>query len=190
MLEECGFTATVYLPTAFIGGQRRRFRGRECLCWQEVRELRARGFHFGSHTVHHPQLHGLPWDCIARELAESRAQLEQELQLDVLDFAYPFAFPQQDRDFAPRFMELLQSAGYQSSVTTIIGRARPGDSPLCLRRLPVNGCDDTRFLDAKLVGAYDWLRCAQTAVKRVKGPIIRRLNTPQPSKVSPIPSVG
>lgn len=165
LLEEFGFTATVYLSTGYIGGERRCFRGRECLCWQEVRELHRRGFSFGSHTVTHPRLHDLPWARIALELAESRQQIEEELQCDVVDFAYPFAFPQHDRTFKESFVKLLQATGYDSSVTTCIGRARSGDARLAVGRLPVNGCDDLALFWPKLDGMYDCLALPQHTAK-------------------------
>ena len=54
-----GFTATMFLPTASIGDRPVVFNRRECMTWAEVRELQQRGISFGSHTVTHPQLHGL-----------------------------------------------------------------------------------------------------------------------------------
>src|SRR5688500_3356005 len=36
-LSTFGFTATMFLPTSFIGEPRRTFKGRECLTWNEVR---------------------------------------------------------------------------------------------------------------------------------------------------------
>ena len=57
-LSEFGFTATVFLPTGSIAGQRATFQDRECLTWDEVRTLRREGITFGSHTVSHPSLGG------------------------------------------------------------------------------------------------------------------------------------
>ena len=56
VMQEHQFTATVFLPTAFIGEDRRSFKGAECLTWEEVRRLRRAGVQFGSHTVNHPRL--------------------------------------------------------------------------------------------------------------------------------------
>jgi len=168
VLRRFGFSATMYLPTGFIGAERKVFRERECLTWQEVRELRAQGIRFGSHTVDHPKLHGLPWKDIERELRDSKAQIEQELAEEVPGFAYPFAFPQEDRAFAKTFTEILRGQGYQNGVTTVIGRVQAGDDPFSLRRLPANSCDDEALFAAKLNGAYDWLSVPQSLVRRVK----------------------
>ncbi len=56
LLNRYGFSATVYLPTAYIGKSAREFKGVECLTWDQVRALDRAGVEFGSHTVSHPQL--------------------------------------------------------------------------------------------------------------------------------------
>ncbi len=68
VLQEEGFTATMFIPTAFISDQRRRFKNTECLTWGEVREMRARGIGFGSHTVNHPKLVELSLAQVKNEL--------------------------------------------------------------------------------------------------------------------------
>lgn len=168
VLFELGFTATVFLPTSFIGRERRSFKGRPCLTWSEVRELHGLGVQFGSHTVTHPKLYDLSWSAIRSELVDSRVALEQELTAPVRTFAYPYAFPQEDAEFARRFNEELAQAGYVTGVTTAIGRMTASSDPLLLRRLPVNDCDDERLFAAKMAGAYDWVGRVQFATRQVK----------------------
>jgi peptidoglycan/xylan/chitin deacetylase (PgdA/CDA1 family) len=168
VLLDFGFTATVFLPTAFIGYTRRSFKGRECLTWAEVRELHATGARFGAHTVNHPVLYRLPWAEVRRELRDARLQIESELQVAVDAFAYPYAFPQEDEDFAARFKSQLLEQGYTWSVTTVIGRAEMGSDPLCLKRLPVNQSDDESLFETKLAGAYDWMGSFQLIVRHTK----------------------
>ena len=169
ILTEFGFTATMFLPTAFIANSRKSFKGRECLTWSEVRQLHNNyGISFGSHTVNHAKLYDLPWREIRQELCDSRLQLEDNLQAPVCSFAYPYAFPQEDRGFVEHFRKVLHDQGYCVAVTSVIGRMRPGGDPLYLKRLPVNGCDDERLLESKIGGAYDWMASAQKAVRRFK----------------------
>lgn len=151
------FSATMYLPTAYIADQRKSFLGRECLTWAEVRELRSQGIRFGSHTVNHPKLYALGWPEIESELHESKTHIEQELGEEVRSFAYPFAYPQEDRAYARTLTALLRDHGYGSCSTTMIGRVNVGENRLELKRLPVNSCDDRALFLAKLAGAYDWL---------------------------------
>lgn len=176
ILQEFGFAATMYLPTAFIGGlsshslpvTRHSFRGKECLTWAEAKELHRAGIEFGSHTVHHPELVDLLWPDIQSEIADSKCRIEDQLGVLVKALAYPYAFPQINRDFVGRFKDLLVANGYDTCVTTQIGRHRPGDDALQIKRLPVNSGDDDKLLLAKLAGDYDWLALPQTVIKEFK----------------------
>ena len=164
-LQRHGFSATMYLPTAYIGDDRKSFKDHECLTWGEVRELAAAGIEFGSHTVTHPRLAVLPWEAIETELRDSKSAIEQQLGHPVPTFAYPFAFPQEDKAFARRFRALLDKIGYRNCVTTTIGQAHIGSDPLHLPRLPANSADDRVLLVAKLQGNYDWMACPQVIIK-------------------------
>jgi peptidoglycan/xylan/chitin deacetylase (PgdA/CDA1 family) len=168
LLKKYGHVATVYLPTGFVGENRRSFKNKECLTWKEVRELCAHGVQIGSHTVNHSVLYGLSWRDIENELSVSKQQIEQALGEEITSFAYPYAFPQHDRHFAEKFVQLLRREGYQNSVTTVIGRAGPDDDLFRLKRLPVNSGDDVELFAAKLDGAYDWLAHPQSWFKSVR----------------------
>lgn len=185
-LQRHGFSATMYLPTAFIGDDRKTFKARECLTWNEVRELQQAGMEFGSHTVNHPRIVQLQWPAIETELRNSRVEIEQRLGLSVPSFAYPYGFPQAETAFVKRFRVLLQQAGYESCVTTTIGRACPKSDPLNLLRLPANSADDRALFAAKLRGSYDWLATPQIVTKhlsRLLRPASRpvALHNPTPS---------
>lgn len=164
-LQEYGFSATMFLPTNSIGTETRSFKGRDCLTWKEVRELRQQGIEFGSHTVSHPQLHDLPPHRIREEILTSRQAIEDNLGCAVDTFAYPYAFPQSDGPFKAMVREILEEGGYRYGVCTQIGRASRGSDPLFLERLPMNGGDDTALLGAKMAGAYDWVGVLQAVVK-------------------------
>ncbi len=168
VLQRHGFSATMYLPTAFIGDERRRFKGRECLTWSEVRDLHRSKIEFGSHTVNHQKLVGLDWHRIETELRESKRELDTQLGETITTFAYPFAFPQENLPFITRLGKALGDFGYMSCATTMIGRVRKDDAPLQIRRLPANSCDDRALFFAKLTGAYDWLARPQELIRRWK----------------------
>ena len=171
VLKQFNFTATMFLPTAFIGKDRRSFKDRECLTWNEVKELHRAGMHFGSHTVTHPKLVELDWPQIKTELADSKKEIENQLGTAADTFAYPFAFPETNKDFVRRLSETLTETGYVCCATTRIGRAKPGDDLMQLKRLPANSCDDAKLFQAKLDGAYDWIAPLQAGVKKIKSVI-------------------
>ncbi|MHB8139319.1 MAG: polysaccharide deacetylase family protein [Smithellaceae bacterium] len=169
ILKKFGFTATVFLPTAFIQNNRTSFKDNPCMTWNEVRQLLKEGISFGSHTVSHPQLTDLSETEIKHEIKASREIIEEETGTKVDSFSYPFAFPQDNRDFIARYKEILLEHGYRTAVTTVIGRAAIGlDDPLFLKRIPANTGDDPLFFRLKLQGAYDWLQTPQSFIKRIK----------------------
>jgi peptidoglycan/xylan/chitin deacetylase (PgdA/CDA1 family) len=170
VLAHFGFTATVFLPTAFIGETRRSFKGRPCLTWGDVRALHSSGVSFGAHTVHHPVLYGMSWSDIRRELRDSRDLIEQELHASIDSFAYPFAFPQEDRSFTQRFSQEVAEAGYRTAVTTIVGRAHCNANRFALSRLPVSDRDDRSLFGTKLTGGYDWIGPLQRVARRSRNP--------------------
>jgi len=168
ILNGYGFRAHVFLPTAYIGQQRLSLRGRDCLTWSEVRELHEAGVIFGSHTVTRSQLHSFPIIDIEREIQESKDSIENELGAGISSFSYPYAFPEEDREFMHRLRDILQSHGYQNGVTTILGSVQTHEDRFFLRRLPTNSYDDLALLQAKLNGDYDWLRSPQYLKKLIE----------------------
>jgi peptidoglycan/xylan/chitin deacetylase (PgdA/CDA1 family) len=168
ILSRYGFTATMYLPTAYIGQSRLSFKGKECLTWSEVRELQKHGISFGSHTVTHPQLHDCDANARKKEVAESKQTIEQELGCAVQSFAYPYAFPETDAGFKRSLREELHQSGYENGVCTTVGRPNPASDPFFLKRLPVNSDDDSRLFLAKVAGSYDWLARPQYLLKLAK----------------------
>lgn len=168
LLQRYGFTATVFLPTQYLGDTPLQFKGKQCLTWREVRELQAAGIHFGSHTVTHPQLWELSWTQIEHELRQSKLALEDNLGSEVQAFSYPYAFPEQDGPFAQRLRSTLRECGYEAGVSTIVGCAHPAHDRFFLPRLPLNSRDDSALFRAKLAGAYDWLHVPQYVGKLAK----------------------
>jgi peptidoglycan/xylan/chitin deacetylase (PgdA/CDA1 family) len=165
VLDHFGFSATVFLPTSFIGDQTLRFKSKDCLNWAEIRELQKAGISFGSHTVTHPQLHTLSVVAIREEITKSKSTIEEKLHCAVESFAYPYAFPQADADFKKMLRDSLRLAGYRNGVCTTVGRANRSSEPLFMERLPINSCDDAPLFRAKLNGVYDWVSRSQYLAK-------------------------
>jgi peptidoglycan/xylan/chitin deacetylase (PgdA/CDA1 family) len=161
VMKQCGFTATIFLATNRIQDVSVRVEGADYLTWREVRELYAQGIQFGSHTVTHPDLRSLGPEQIDYELGYSKEIIEQKLSAPVTSFSYPFAFPEEDRDFTRYLLDALANHGFENGVSTILGRVRPGQNPFCLPRLPANSWDDAALLRAKLEGSYDWMHWPQ-----------------------------
>jgi peptidoglycan/xylan/chitin deacetylase (PgdA/CDA1 family) len=166
------FSATVFVPTAYIGTQPIKFKGKDCLTWNEIRELRKHGIVFGSHTVTHPQLSTLDATAVRNEIVDSKRTIEDNLGEPVDGFAYPYAFPEEKVSFVRMLRDTLADAGYHQGVSTRIGTARPQEDRYFLRRLPMNSMDDIALFDAKLQGGYDWLHGLQYASKFIRAKVV------------------
>ncbi|MBZ5605972.1 MAG: polysaccharide deacetylase family protein [Acidobacteriia bacterium] len=96
VLERHKFSATVFIVSGFCGnnnrwpGQCRDVPELPLMDWDEVREISSRGFSVGAHTVHHPDLRALPESEALREMADCKAEIEQQLGGTVTQFAYPY----------------------------------------------------------------------------------------------------
>ncbi len=167
-LEKYSFTATIFLPTSFIEQERLMFKNKECLTWDEVRDLRRKGFSFGSHSVTHRQLKSLSNDEVESELRRSKERIEENIKESSESFAYPYRFPEEDKKFCDRLQGILKKCGYKFGVSTRIGTTDQNDDIFFLKRIPMNSFDDIAFLKAKLNGGYDWLYGPQRLQKLLK----------------------
>ncbi len=168
VLSRYAFTATMFLPTAYIGKNRAQFNGNDCLTWDEVRELRNHGISFGSHTVTHPQLRNLSVQAIREEIVSSKKAIEDNIGKSVDSFSYPYAFPEGDLPFTRMIRATLVACGYKQGVSTRIGTEHRGGDRYFLRRLPINSLDDLELFRAKLTGGYNWLHALQYGSKIIR----------------------
>jgi len=58
----------VFLPTGFVSNNGLVFKEKECLSWDEIRELHSKGVTFGSHILDNPKLTKLKKDDIEFEV--------------------------------------------------------------------------------------------------------------------------
>jgi peptidoglycan/xylan/chitin deacetylase (PgdA/CDA1 family) len=161
VLTQCGFSATMFLVTDRIRQTSLRVEGADYLTWPEVRLLQRAGIRFGSHTVTHPDLRSSSPEQLEYELGHSKEIIEQNLGVPVDSFSYPFAFPEEDKNFVRFLEDILQNIGFDYGVSTILGRAGRHSNRYFLPRIPVNNGDDNLLLRAKVEGGYDWLHWAQ-----------------------------
>jgi peptidoglycan/xylan/chitin deacetylase (PgdA/CDA1 family) len=168
ILHKYEFTASVYLPTAYINHRARKFLTKDCLTWSEIRELHKAGISFGSHTITHQKLKFLSHSDCEHEVRYSKERIETELGTAIHSFAYPYAFPEEDRNFTRRLQGCLEGCGYRSGVSTVIGSIHSPEDRFFLKRLPANSCDDLKLFRAKLEGSYDWMHGAQYLWKSIR----------------------
>jgi peptidoglycan/xylan/chitin deacetylase (PgdA/CDA1 family) len=174
LLVKYGFNATLFVVSDFVGKRGigkdgRDGRRQDFMKWEEIREVNAQGIQIGSHTATHPNLYRTNPQDLECELTESKQTIEDNIGLPVRSFAYPFAFPEQDKKFVQNLRGLLEGSEYDNGVCTVIGTASRSDSRFFLPRIPINCHDDLHLFKAKLAGKYDWLHIPQYLFKSLKG---------------------
>lgn len=177
VMKQCGFTATIFLITDRIRKQSVRIEGADYLTWREVKILHQEGMRFGSHTMTHADLRSMYPDQLEYELGRSKEIIEQNLGVAVDSFSYPFAFPEEDKNFMRFLEDFMKNLGFEYGVSNILGRARNSSNPFFLPRLPVNNWDDALLLRAKVEGGYDWLHWPQL----MKNSILHNATLMQPA---------
>ncbi len=174
LLAKYGFNATLFVVSGFVGKrgvgkQGRDGRKQDFMTWQEIREVNTHGVQIGSHTVSHPNLYHTSRQLLECEIKLSKQTIEDNISRPVRSFAYPFAFPEQDRVFVKSLGNLLKGSAYDNGVCTVIGTASRNHNRFFLPRIPINCHDDLGLFRAKLAGDYDWLHIPQYVFKSMKG---------------------
>jgi peptidoglycan/xylan/chitin deacetylase (PgdA/CDA1 family) len=145
VLSHHGFSATMYVTTAYIGsatnpltGDRRHHRA--VLSVAELTDLVAAGIECGGHSHTHPQLDDLPPARLRSEVRQPKEVLEDCLQTPVLTFAYPYGY----HDQAAK--EAVAAAGYTAACRVGNLTCEAADDRFALPRLTVRSRTDARRL--------------------------------------------
>lgn len=125
ILKNHGLTGTFYVIVDGLGDP-------AYLTWDQVKIMKAGGMNMASHTLNHLPLARLTIKNIARELTESKRELDARLNQNTLDFAYPYG------SYDSRVVAEAKKAGYQTAVTVNSGVATEKNKMLELPRLRVS----------------------------------------------------
>jgi peptidoglycan/xylan/chitin deacetylase (PgdA/CDA1 family) len=161
VLRELSFSATAYVPTAFIGGEPTWYADfglprMPCMGWDAIRAMQRAGADIQSHAVTHRDLTTLPPDELRDELRRSKAALEDGLGDSVDHLAYPFGA------VAPAVGRAAREAGYRSAVVLGKGRWHPATDPYgiprdCLNRIDIRSARTARLsIEACVRGTFGW----------------------------------
>ena len=137
VLQQYNFTATLYIPTGFVGGtsrwlQREGEATRPILTWDQLTEISASGIECGGHSYWHRQLDTLPLAGARDEIVGCKRLLEEHLAQEVSTFAYPYGF------HSTIIKRLVQEAGYTSACAVKDEVSSEATDPFALARLSVS----------------------------------------------------
>jgi peptidoglycan/xylan/chitin deacetylase (PgdA/CDA1 family) len=140
-LAERGLPSTTYVQTGRIGAA-------DALDAAGVRALDGLGevVEVGAHTVDHPRLDELAGAALEREIAGSKAVLEELLGHPVAGFAYPHGAHDE------RSRAAVIAAGYTHAAAVKNALSHPGDDPFAIARWTVTADVDAARLRAVLAG--------------------------------------
>lgn len=134
LLDQYGFTATVFVTTGWVegGGTRpvRKGPGR-MLSWGQITEATLAGIEVGAHSCQHPQLDQLSAGLLHEELYSSKERLEDKLGQQVPGLAYPFGYSN------ARVRQVARDAGYGYGYAVRNTTVRQTSDPFLLPRLTV-----------------------------------------------------
>jgi peptidoglycan/xylan/chitin deacetylase (PgdA/CDA1 family) len=143
LLKKYGFTGTFFVFTKPVDEE-----NRDYLSWREIELMSAAGMEFGSHSYSHPDLKGKPVKFTAREIVDSRGQIEAHINRPVRFFCYPSG------SYDKKVARAVKDAGYWGAVTIRQGIDHSADNLLELTRIRVRGGDGLERFDALL--NFDW----------------------------------
>lgn len=164
VLAEHGLPACFFVPSGYVGTNHvfawdRALKPLPNLTWDDLRQMVALGHDIGSHTVTHANFARISLSEARRELADSRAVIEDRLARPVRWFAYPFG----GRDhFREEQLALVEETGYHGCVSACGGFIYPGADPRRCREA-VPPFRSNLNLELHLSGCLNWFY----ALKRV-----------------------
>jgi peptidoglycan/xylan/chitin deacetylase (PgdA/CDA1 family) len=108
---------------------------RVMLTWDELRAMASMGMTIGSHTMTHPNLPNAGLDAARRELVDSKARLEQEIETAVTMFSYPNGGA--ERYCTPELKRVVAEVGFAAATTSRNAFASVNSDLYALERIEV-----------------------------------------------------
>jgi peptidoglycan/xylan/chitin deacetylase (PgdA/CDA1 family) len=132
ILERLRIPATIFIVAGECGGTNRwdsdGVPNLPLMDWDELKEIDSRGVTIGAHTMTHANLAKIPPQEAEREIAMSRHELQDRLQRQVEQFAYPYGV-------SNREVRSMVARHYRIACGTELSFASPPLDPLLLPRI-------------------------------------------------------
>ncbi len=166
VLRSHGWPATVFLPTAKMGGPadwpgEQNAPPRPLMSWEQVRELCAQGFEFGGHSVTHPKLPSLDAAALATEVRDSQLEITRQLGVAPVAFAPPYGASNR------AVLDEIRK-WYRLSCGTRLARVARTDDPVNLPRIEMHYFRDVARWRAYLDGRAESYFLCRRALRAVR----------------------
>ncbi len=153
VLDQAGFTATVFLVSQAIGKRniwdlQKSVPILPCMDKATCRRLLDDGWEIGSHGLHHYALPELAPRALTQELSQSKIDLEHQFDCQITAFCYPHGA------WNERIQEHVKRAGYQVACATSSKSTSVTGDQWALRRVKVKGTDELSDFKRKVSNWY------------------------------------
>jgi peptidoglycan/xylan/chitin deacetylase (PgdA/CDA1 family) len=133
VLKKMEFPATIFIQVDGVGRK-------GYMTWDDITILLENGIEIGSHTMHHGFLPDLSDADMRKEIYESKAVLENQLQRPITLFSYPGG------GFNAEARQHVIDAGYLGAAATHPGPDHPDRDPFALKRIRISRTSDNLFV--------------------------------------------
>lgn len=131
ILQKYGFTGTIFVITDFVSNQS------NYLTWDQIKEMKAHGMDFQSHTASHKSMTELSEVQLKEELTKSKQTLDTQLNQDTKFMAYPTG------TYNLYIAKLVKDAGYKGAFTIKYGNVDRASNIYALERVPIFHTENT-----------------------------------------------
>ena len=131
ILKKYGFTGTIFVITDFVSNQP------NYLTWEQIKEMKANGMDFQSHTASHKSMTELTEAQLKDELTKSKQTLDTQLNQDTKFMAYPTG------TYNLYIAKLVNDAGYRGAFTIKYGNVDRASNIYALERVPIFHTENT-----------------------------------------------
>lgn len=134
ILKKHDFTATIFLPTGFIGktakwGEKSSISKMPLLSWEEIKEMSEANMDFGAHTINHIDLTSASEIRMKEEIAGSKKIIEDSLGKPVDFFCYPYG------KTSPKVEAIVRNLGFSGGCSIRYGIKNTIQDQYCLKRI-------------------------------------------------------
>lgn len=158
ILEEFGYTATLFINSSTIGGD-------GFMTWEELSELNERGYDIAAHTCNHENLikregkaESEYEQMVNSELRDCKAAIEEHVDTDCIGLAYPYG------TYTDYVVDATKDAGYRLGFTIDRGAADDRSHPYRLPRQMVVRDNSMRTFER-------WLRQEPLHIEDLQPPV-------------------